>query len=120
MEGIVGFERLKLTCIIGAEPHERLVKQEVYVDLKVKTDFFPAALSDDIKQALDYTELAHLCERVAENQYMLLETYAYTVLQEILSRYKASWAWIAVRKPSALPNAACSLIVLEEGTWAGH
>jgi dihydroneopterin aldolase len=114
LKGIVGFEKLKICCIIGVEPHERNCEQEIYVDLKVKTDLLQAATSDDLNFAIDYTALACLCERVAQNHYFLLETYAIHVLNEILERFTIEWAWICVRKPSAIVTAACSLVEIKK------
>lgn len=113
MESIVGFESLKVHCIIGVEPREREHPQEISVDLKVKPDFIPSVLSDDLANAIDYTALAILCATVAQNKFFLLETYAAVVLEKVLMQYPVEWAAICVRKPGAIPNAACAFVELK-------
>jgi 7,8-dihydroneopterin aldolase/epimerase/oxygenase len=114
LPGIVGFEKLKISCIIGVEPWERTSVQEIFVDVKVQTDFFQAAKTDDLSYAINYVELANICERVAQNGYFLLETYAANALEEILEKFPVEWASFSVRKPGALSNAVCSFVEIKK------
>ena len=112
LTGMIGFEGLKICCIIGTEAYERENEQEIYVDLKVKADLLPAARSDDLKQALDYTQLAEICKQCAQNNYFLLEAYAAAVLQEVTGRFQVEWVGISVRKPKAIPGAEAAFVEL--------
>jgi dihydroneopterin aldolase len=112
--GKVGFKHLKIRCLIGVNPYERVLEQDIYVDLKVLTDFSKAAESDDMKDAINYEELAALCKEIAiKNRYNLIEKYAADVLKSVCEKFPVKEAWICVRKPAALPEAECALVELE-------
>lgn len=114
LPGFIGFEKLKITCIVGIEPQERLLQQEIYVDLKVQADLLPAVQADDLRYGIDYTALAELCASVAERGFFLIETYAAAVLDQVMERFNVEWAWIAVRKPGCIPHASCALVELSK------
>ena len=46
MNGIIGFKKLRVDCIIGILPHERVQEQTLFVDIKVRHDF-SACIKDD-------------------------------------------------------------------------
>lgn len=114
MKGYIGINQHKIKCIIGIHPKERREEQEIFIDLKVEVDISRPALSDNIRDAVDYVLLADLCTRIAiEGRYQLLETFASHALEAILSRFDISWASIQVNKPSALKTAALPFVYLE-------
>lgn len=114
MQGIVGFEHYKIRCVIGVYPSERVRKQDIYVDLRVRTDFSRCVASDELRDAVDYIVLARLCHDLAQaRSYKLLETFAEEALTKILLNEEIMWAWIRIRKPKALPGAQCGFIEME-------
>jgi dihydroneopterin aldolase len=115
MNGIIGFENFQVDCIIGIYPEERLEKQTIFVDLKVEVDISNCIHSDNINEAIDYVKLTHLCKDLAQaHQFNLMETYASQVLQEIFRNYPASWVWIKVKKPKAIPQADFAIVEIEK------
>ncbi len=123
MIGEIGFEQLKIRCIIGCCPEERTQEQEIYVDLKVGADFTHSAASDNIKDAVDYVRLSEICTEMARtNQYHLQETFAVEVLKKLLNEFDIQWAWIKIMKPKALESAhyATVELKLEKSLWHGH
>ena len=113
MKGRIGFERHEIQCRIGVTAEERERTQPIFVDLKVEVDLTRAVESDDFVDAVDYAAMAQLCTEVAtRKQYQLIEKYAGDVLRELLAHFNILEAWICVRKPNALPTAACSLVEL--------
>ncbi|MBS4168923.1 dihydroneopterin aldolase [Parachlamydia sp. AcF125] len=112
--GLIGFENHQIPCIIGILPHERTHTQTIFVDLKVEADFRKCALSDDIVDTVDYVALANVCSEFAQKRgYMLIEKYAYDVLQKLLHDYPINWAWIKVKKPEALSSAEFTTVELK-------
>jgi dihydroneopterin aldolase len=104
--GTIGFDQYKIDCIIGTHDHERIRSQEIRVDLKVELDIAAAAVTDDLNNAVNYVQLAQLCEKKAvEGQYQLLEAYAAAVLDEISENFPIRKAWIRVCKPEAIAAA---------------
>lgn len=117
MLGMIGFEAHSIRCTIGCEAEEQQKEQEIFVDLKVKTDLTLGIQSDEIANTLSYVSLSNICTEIATNKhYHLIETYAYTVMQKILKEHKVAWIWIRVRKPKALPNAQCAFVELTGGS----
>jgi len=111
---IIGFNGYKVHCIIGIKPHERSIEQDIYIDLKVEKDISQAVSLDNVENTVDYTALAEICRDIAvEKGYFLLETYASKVLEMIIARFSVNWAWIRVRKPSAIPGADEAIIELK-------
>lgn len=114
MQGIIGIEKLLVKTVIGVFPEERGGEQELFIDLKVRTDVAFCCLSDDLSDALNYVALKELVERIAkENQFSLIETFAYASMAAISNAFAISWIWIRVGKPSAIENASSAFVELE-------
>lgn len=114
--GTIGFEQFKIQCIIGVYGHERQQPQEICVDLSVEVDFASAAASDVLADALNYVQLAELCESMAvEGRYQLLEAYAAAVLDKLVAAYPIRRAKMRVRKAKAIVAAKCAFVELERG-----
>lgn len=112
--GSIGFNKLKIFCIIGVEKHEREEPQEIYVDLKVSYDLSACVEDDRMAEAIDYVSLARACSSIAkEGRFQLIETYAWSVLQHLRTHFPITHAWIRVEKPKAIERAACSFVEVE-------
>jgi 7,8-dihydroneopterin aldolase/epimerase/oxygenase len=113
MNGFIGFNQLRVSCIIGIHPAERTTEQDLYIDLKVRTDFSQLILSDSIHDTIDYVRLAEICKDLGQSQkYYLIETFAARVLDAIFREFDVVEAAITIKKPSALPEAACAIVEL--------
>lgn len=116
MFGIVGFEHLKINCIIGINPEERVREQEIYVDLKVELDFAACAATGKIQDTLDYVYLADLCTTMAQaEKYQLMESFAYAIIHKLSQDPRVAGSWIKVKKPQALSSAAFAMVELRYG-----
>ncbi|MFQ5729724.1 MAG: dihydroneopterin aldolase, partial [Waddliaceae bacterium] len=104
MIGQIGFENLKILCVIGVSVEERREEQYIFVDLKVGVDISKSVKTDKLEDAVDYVAMAQVCTDIAvQRQYQLLEKYASEVLQALFDRFDIQEAWIKVKKPKALP-----------------
>ena len=112
MIGTTGLHNLRVDCIVGIHPHERETPQTVCVDLAVDYDFAPAAASEDIADAIDYTAIADRLTKLFETRrYQLLETMAEESAAAVLSsdvRIRA--VRIEIRKPAAVPAASAAFV----------
>src|SRR5262245_52284303 len=100
MNGIIGIENFKISCIIGVNPDERTKVQEIYVDLRIKANVSRCVAKDRLKDSIDYTLLVKMCQDLAiAHRYYLMETYAAEVLDALLQSDRIEWAWIRVKKP---------------------
>jgi dihydroneopterin aldolase len=108
----IGFENLKIQCIIGVYPEERQEPQEILVDLYIKAHCIVA--NDQIQDTVSYAYLAELCSQLAqEGKYRLLETYAAEALNKIVALEKVEWAKIRIKKPKAIRDAQHALVEME-------
>lgn len=100
---------LRVRCIVGVHPHERKVEQDLFFDLEIEYDFAPAAASDLLEDALDYTELSAAFDAwVRDQRFGLVETLAMRAADWLLAKDARIGACaVVVRKPAAL-------------TWAKH
>lgn len=111
--GLIGFDRLRIECIIGVYPDERAVLQELFVSFRARTDFSRCVQEDHITQAVCYESLSRLCTTLAfEGKFVLLETYALHVLTRVLEEHPVTWAWIKIEKPGALRDAEAAVVEL--------
>ncbi len=115
MRGTIGLKDLRIDCVVGIYPHERTGDQPLFVDVEVDGDFAAAASSEHVDDTVDYDHLAAgLTELAVGRQYQLIETFAEEGAALILGRWAAVEAVrIEVRKPNAVPAAACSFVRLE-------
>jgi len=107
MTDSVLIEGLKVKTIIGAYDWEQSIKQTLLLDLELFTDIRPAATTDDLTQALDYTSISlKITEFLEQSHFQLIETVAEEVAALLLKNFKIMELALKVSKPSALESAA--------------
>lgn len=115
MQGVIGFEHLEVLCCIGIEEAERTNPQKIYIDLKIERDLSASIHSDRLKDTTSYVYLAEVCNEIAvRKKTHLLEALAGEILDQLLQDSAICRAWIRIKKPQALPNAAYALVELEK------
>ena len=114
MNGLIGFDHLRIHCIIGADVHERLKEQVVFLDVRVQTDFTKCVSTDHMGDTVNYVDLASVCKTLAETrQFHLLETFASEAADTILAKFPVSKVRIKIKKPTGLLDADYTVVELE-------
>lgn len=114
---IIYLTDLRIETIIGIFDWERRVKQTVSLDLEMATDIKKAAVSDDIKYALDYKAVAkRLIEFVGQSEFKLVETLAEGVTEIIRTEFNVPWVRLRVNKQGAIRGAREVGVLVERGT----
>ena len=54
MIGTIGIEELRISCIIGIFPQERVQEQELILDLEFELDFSKMVQEQNIDDTVDY------------------------------------------------------------------
>jgi len=99
-------EGLRVPCIIGVSEQERRARQDVVLDITLHTDLSPAAGTDDIADAVDYSAVARsVAGHVAASRFRLVEALAESVARLCLADARVARVDVRVRKPAALPLA---------------
>jgi FolB domain-containing protein len=94
---------LMLRCVLGLSEEERREKQDVLINLVLWTDLRPAAASDSIENAVDYSALKkRIITLVEGSQYHLAETLADRIASLCLEEIAVQQVQVTVEKPTAL------------------
>jgi dihydroneopterin aldolase len=86
----------------GVFDFERRDGQRFVVDLMLGLDTAPAAMSDDLRDTVDYgTLVASVTRAVADDPVDLVETLAQRIADICLGEARVHWAEVTVHKPDA-------------------
>jgi 7,8-dihydroneopterin aldolase/epimerase/oxygenase len=103
MSGVeVEVRGLRVFAYHGVLPEERRLGQEFVLDVRLRCRPSPAADTDDVADAVDYSAV---CDRVVEvvrgGPFNLIETVAARVADDLLARFAVESATVRVAKPAA-------------------
>ncbi len=103
---VVFVKGLKVEAVIGVYEWERAITQPILIDIAFETDVSKAAVSDDVKDALNYKAV---CDDVSawcqEIKAKLLEHLAGQLADKLLSNYNCQKITLSVAKPTAIKQA---------------
>jgi FolB domain-containing protein len=115
MQGTIHIENLKIRCIIGVNPQERQIEQEIFIDAKVKYDITKCITTDKVEEATDYIMLARVLTELAQaRKFYLLETFAAEASKALFKQFNVQWVWLKVKKPKGVPNAEYACIEVQQ------
>jgi dihydroneopterin aldolase len=84
----------------GVTGEEKVLGQRLLYDVRLTREDCPAALTDDIADAVDYTEVIDVIVDVATtDSYSLLERLAQMTAEAILRKFPIDEVWVQVTKP---------------------
>jgi len=96
----VSVKDLSISAVIGVHDWERQVEQTLLVSADLAADIRPAAATDDLADALDYSAVARtIAAVVREGQFHLIETAAERVAERLLADFPVTWLRLELRKP---------------------
>jgi 7,8-dihydroneopterin aldolase/epimerase/oxygenase len=85
----------------GAHPAERELGQRFVIDVELWADVHPAAQSDAIADALDYTQVHQLIiDLTAGESFHLVEALAGRICDALLTEFSLEAATVTVHKPN--------------------
>ena len=96
-------KELMLRCVVSLSDEERHEKQDVLINLILWTDLRPAAASDRIEDAVDYSLVKkRIISLVEGSQYHLAETLADRIALLCLEYPAVQQVQVTLEKPTAL------------------
>lgn len=96
-------EGLEVRCIIGTLLRERKKKQKIILDLEFPAPVRAAAKRDDLRDALNYKQIANRATAfVAKSKFFLIETLAERLAKTLLREFGLKSLTLRVSKPAAL------------------
>ncbi len=98
---------LTFKCVIGVTEPERLVKQDIVVNLQLEMDFSKVGVSDSIHDSVDYRMISKRVISAGEaSSFQLIESLAAHLSNVILNGFPTVQALrVEVEKPGALSAA---------------
>lgn len=97
----------------GVFDFERREGQTFVIDLSLGVDTAPAAVSDDLRDTVDYGSLVGSVKAAVENDPVdLIETLAQRIADVCLTDVRVEWARVTVHKPDAPIEATFSDVAL--------
>ena len=113
---IIFLRELRIDTLIGVYEWEKRVPQTLQIDLEIALPNSRACQSDDIADALDYSEIVrHLQQVLTSRHFNLLEALAEHIAQIILNDFNAPWVKVSVAKLQAIRGSKMVGISIERG-----
>lgn len=98
---------LKVSCIIGILPEERIREQTLLMDVTMEHSLAQAGKKGDLSLSINYAEVAYFCMNFAKKrQAFLLEELAEELCAEVLQKFGASLVTLRLVKPEAVKEAS--------------
>ncbi len=103
----IGISDLRVICVIGCMPHEKLVLQEILFDIEVTPNDAERPEGDKLRETVNYFNIKDHAEKLAKkNNYHLIETLAHDLCDLLLTKMEISSVKVTVKKPSAIPGSS--------------
>jgi dihydroneopterin aldolase len=113
---IIFLRDLRIDTIIGIYDWEREKRQTIVLDLEMSTDVARAAATDDIRDALNYKDIAkRLIQFVSDSEFQLVETLAEECAHIIRNEFNVRWVKIALNKQGAVSGSRDVGVIIERG-----
>ncbi|CAH1206671.1 dihydroneopterin aldolase [Candidatus Nitrotoga sp. BS] len=102
---IIFLRELKIETLIGVYEWEKRVPQTLQLDMEIALPNTRACQSDDIHDALDYSEIVrHIQNTLSSHHFNLLEALAEHIAQILLTDFNVPWVKVSVAKLNAIRN----------------
>ncbi len=97
-------KNLLLRGIVGINPDERVNKQDILINMELHVDISPAAVTDDIEQAINYKSITkRVISHVESSADYLVEKLVTDIARIVLTEFEGVHkAIVRVEKPGAL------------------
>ena len=102
----IRIQGLRLSCVIGLNEWERMVQQEVVIDITIHADTRKAGATDDVTDTVNYRTVSKkVVEYVTASRFKLVEALAENIARLCLSEAGVRRVDVSVRKPGAVRHA---------------
>ena len=111
---------LEIEAIIGHYDWERRQPRTLLLDLELGVDVARAARHDRLEDAVDYDRVVQAASRfVRESRFVMIETLAERLAQELLGEFPLARVKLTVHKPAAVPAAKSVSVTIERAKSTG-
>lgn len=111
---IIFLRELKVETLIGVYEWEKRIPQTLQLDMEIALPNTRACQSDDIRDALDYSEIVrHIQSVLSSHHFNLLEALAERIAQILLADFNVPWVKVSVSKLNAIRDSRMVGISIE-------
>ena len=112
----VFIEQLEVITTIGVYDWEQEIKQKLVLDIEMAHDNRPAGKSDDVIDALDYSQVSEaVLNHIEGGRFLMVERVAEEIAELIMTRFNVPWIKIRLTKPGAVAQAKGVGVIIERG-----
>ncbi|MFA0085082.1 dihydroneopterin aldolase [Vibrio sp. 10N.286.49.C2] len=112
----VFIEQLEVITTIGVYDWEQEIKQKLVLDIEMAHDNAPAGKSDNVEDALDYSQVSTaVIHHIESGRFLLVERVAEEIAALIQTQFSVPWVKIRLTKPGAVAQASGVGVVIERG-----
>lgn len=98
---------LRVRCIIGVNPEERVRKQRISIDVVLYTDLSRAGAGDSLEDTVSYSDIARrIVDHAESSSYELIETLAEAIAGICLEPERVTKTEVLIKKPGGIKDAA--------------
>ncbi len=113
---IIFLSEVKVKTRLGVPEWERILNQNIILDIEIGLPSSKSCQSDDIKDTINYADVVfRIRELLAKNSFQLVEYLAEQVCQLIMTEFGAPWVRLKVSKPGILPGLKALGVIIERG-----
>jgi len=104
---------LCIDALIGIYPEERIKKQPIFLDIEVMVNTHPAAISDQIQDAVNYENIINRIKTWVQNsEFHLVEKLANHLAENLLLEFPIQTVWLKLSKtPKNLPVSRVGVVI---------
>ena len=111
MMDTISINRLKVNCIIGCNPDERIHEQDIFITVDMKTDTRQAGITDNLVDTVNYSSVAKAVAAIAVNgKFQLIEALAHSIAEHCLKDNRITSVTVTIEKPAAIKMAEAAII----------
>ncbi|MEL6430781.1 MAG: dihydroneopterin aldolase [Planctomycetota bacterium] len=116
MHDVIHIRNLRAWTLIGVHAHERDARQELRMDVWLRTDIRPSAGTDAIGDTIDYSTLARaIREHAGRSSHQLVETLAEEVAAICIDDFGAAGVRLTIEKPGAVSGTDAVGVTIDRG-----
>ncbi len=113
MMDTISINRLKVRCIIGCNPEERVQEQDLFITVDMQTDTHKAGASDNLEDTVNYSSVAKSITAIAVNgKFKLIEALAHNIAVHCLNDKRITSVTVTIDKPAAIKLADAASITI--------
>lgn len=109
MADSIQIQGIHVPAALGVSEAERALRRPVEIDLELESDLSRAAISDELRETIDYVAVFELISRIASCEHRLVEALAERICGALLDAFpRIDEVRIEARKIAPLPGAVRS------------